>query len=496
MLNSQKRRPRWAARAIVCGLVSVSIGAGCSAGRMADRPPVDPQLVSQWMRTSLAFVRSERLGPPIASRISAYSALALYEGYAADSRGTLQTLAGQLNGLSALPTPPAGDPLDGPVVAAEAERVVMDSLFRDGLPGTRRTIDSLAAAQIAARLAAGVNVAARDRAIAHGRALGNAILAWAATDSFFATRGRPWAPSGKREEWTNTMNVAQFIPQTLSSQSDLVQLTNPNVHTDVENATAKGTFTNRPKDEGKTTLPSFNPIKPTEPYWGHLRAFVLKAGDECAPPPPPAYSEQRGSAFDKMARQFYDTIQALTPEQKQTALFWADNPVATGTPGFHWISVVNFMVARRALRADDAVSLYALTSIAIADAFIGCWHEKFRFNVVRPVTWVQRVIDPTFQTVIPTPPFPEYPSGHSVQSGAAVSVLIAMLGDTIPYLDSTQVDIGQPPRRFASFSAAQNDVAKSRVYAGVHYFPAVIDGLTQGQCIGRKVAALRTRRSP
>ncbi|MBL0169840.1 MAG: vanadium-dependent haloperoxidase [Gemmatimonadaceae bacterium] len=478
-----------------CALVvSAAATAVAAAGCARERPPVDPQLVSQWMRTSLAFVRSERLGPPVAARISAYSALALYEGYAADTRSSLRSLAGQLNGLQTLPLAPAGDALDGPSVAAEAERVVMDSLFRDGMPGTRRTIDSLAAAQVAARAAAGVSAADRDRALAHGRAVGNAILAWAATDSFFATRGRPWAPSGKREEWTNTANVSQFVPQTLSGQSDLVQLANPNVHEDVEGATTKGTFTNRPKAEGATTLPAFNPMKPTEPYWGTLRPFVIANGDECGPPPMPAYSEQASSAFYKIGKQFYDTVSALTPDQKQIALFWADNPVATGTPGFHWISVVNLMVARRGLSADDAVALYALTSIAIHDAFIGCWREKYRSNVVRPVTFVQRVFDKKFQTVIPTPPFPEYPSGHSVQSGAAVEVLIAMLGDTIPYIDSTQVDIGQPPRAFASFSAARREVAISRVYAGVHYFPAVADGLTQGQCIGRKVGALKTRR--
>ena len=196
-----------------------------------------------------------------------------------------------------------------------------------------------------------------------------------------------------------------------------------------------------------------------------------------------------------MGKQFYDTVTAMTPAQRNIALFWADNPVATGTPGFHWISIVNLMVARRKLSADDAVELYALTSLAIADAFVGCWREKFRSNVVRPVSFVQRVFDPKFQTVIPTPPFPEYPSGHSVQSGAAVEVLIGLLGDTISYIDSTQVDIGQPPRPFASFSTARTEVAMSRVYAGVHYFPAVTDGLLQGQCIGRKVVkSLKTRR--
>jgi hypothetical protein len=465
-------------------LMTVFVTAGCSGARV----PSDPQFVSQWLRASLAFVRSERLGPPVAARVSAYSAIAMYEGYASDPRSSLRSLAGQLNGLATLPGVVPGDlPLDGPIVAAEAERVVADSLFRDGLPSTRRTIDSLAKAQVTARQAAGVGATARDRSLAHGRALGGAILAWAATDSFFATRGRPWTPPTTRGQWANTANVSQFVPQTLSGQSDLVQLNNPNVHVDVERATAKGDFTNRPKAEGATTLPSFNPLKPTEPWWGNLRTFVLTDGDECAAPPPPAYSEKSGSPFWRMGRQFYDSVKSLTPTQKNVALFWADNPVATGTPGFHWISVINLMIGRRHLTADEAVEAYALTSLAIADAFIGCWKEKYRSLVVRPVAYVQRVFDPKFQTVIPTPPFPEYTSGHSVQSGAAIEVLVRFIGDTIPFIDSTQVDIGQPPRPFTSLSAARDEVAISRVYAGVHFFPAVYDGLQQGQCIGRRV---------
>ena len=469
---------------------------GLVAGGCAREPaPADPQFVAQWMRTSLAIVRSERLGPPVATRISAYGALALYEGYAADARSSLRTLGGQLNGLATLPSAPPDAALDGATMAAAAEGVVLDSLLRDATPGTRRTIDSLAAAQIRTRRTAGVDSMASAQSVTHGRALGNAILAWAATDSFYATRGRAWKPSGRRDAWENTADVSQFIPQTMSGQSDLVLLANPNLREDVEQATTKGTFTNRPKADGPTTLPSFNPVKPTEPYWGQLRPFVLTDGDVCAPPPPPVYSEAPGSAFRAMAQAFHDSVKVLTPEQKQVALFWADNPVATGTPGFHWISVVNQMVARRALNADAAVELYALTSLAIADAFIGCWREKYRSNVVRPVTYVRRTIDPAFQTLIPTPPFPEYPSGHSVQSGAAVHVLIALLGDTIPYADSTQVDIGQPARRFESFSAARREVAISRVYAGVHYMPAVLDGLTQSECVGARVRALVTRRS-
>ncbi|MCC6772630.1 MAG: vanadium-dependent haloperoxidase, partial [Gemmatimonadaceae bacterium] len=225
-----------------------------------------------------------------------------------------------------------------------------------------------------------------------------------------------------------------------------------------------------------------------------LRPFVIADGDECRPPAPPAYAEAPGSDFWKMGRAFADSMAALTPEKRQTALFWADNPVATGTPGFHWISVVNQMIARRHLSAPQAAELFALTSVAIADAFIGCWKEKYRSLVVRPVAYMHRVFDPDFTTVIPTPPFPEYSSGHSVQSAAAVQVLIALVGDTVAFSDSTQVDVGQPPRDFANFSAARNDVAISRIYAGVHYVPAVVDGIDQGVCIGNRVLErLKTR---
>jgi membrane-associated phospholipid phosphatase len=450
-------------------------------------PGPDPQFVAQWLRTSLAFVRSERIGPPVAARISAYGAIALYEGYASDQASGMPSLADRLNGFSAIPQRPEGDPPDGAIVAAEAERVVLDSLFRDGFASTRRTIDSLAGAQVAARVAAGVSTANRDRSLAHGRALGAAILAWAATDGFFATRGRPWAPPPGRGAWINTATTDQYVPQVLSAQSDLVAPANSGLSLELERASEKWVFTNRPKEARPTTLPAFDPVRPTEPYWGNLRPFVLADADECRPPEPPAYSEQPGSPFWQMARTFFDSVRNLTPEKKQIALFWADNPVATGTPGFHWISVVNQMVARRRLTAPQAAELNALVSIAIADAFIGTWREKYRSNVVRPVTFVNRVFDAKWVTLFATPPFPEYPSGHSTLSAAAVTVLGSVLGDTIPFTDSTQVDIGHAPRAFANFTAARDEVAVSRVYGGIHFIPAVVNGVTMGNCVGEKV---------
>jgi membrane-associated phospholipid phosphatase len=459
--------------------------------------PPDGQLVAQWLRASLAFVRSERLGPPVASRISAYGSIALYEGYASDQRSSLRSLAGQLNGLTSLPAPPSGRPVDGAIVAAEAERVVLDSMFSDGYASTRRTIDSLATAQFAARRQAGAGDDLRERSIAHGRALGNAILAWAATDSFIATRGRPWTPPADPSRWANTVTTDQFVAQLLSGESDVVQTGNPNSALDLERASTRSLFANRPKAaRPKTTLPTFNPIRPTEPYWGTLRTFVLRDGDECAPEPAVAYSETPGSPFWLMAKEMFDSVRVITPRKREIALFWADNPVATGTPAFHWISVVNQMIGRERLSPDRAAELYAMTSIAIADAFIGCWKEKYRSLVVRPVAYIKRVFDPKFATLFATPPFPEYPSGHSTLSAAAVHVLVRLLGDTIPFVDSTQVDIGFAPRPFRSFTEAREEVAISRVYGGIHFIRAVVSGLAQGECIGgRVVNRLKTRKS-
>ena len=455
----------------------------------------DPQLVAQWLRTSLAFVRSERLGPPVAARVSAYSSIAMYEAYAADPRSNLRSLAGQLNGLWTLPGVANGRAIDGATAAAEAERVVLDSLFAEGFPSTRHTIDSLADAQIQARRRQGVRADVSERSILYGKELGAAILAWAATDGFFATRGRPWVPPTSQDKWVNTATTDQFVAQQLSAESDIVLTGSAAPTTDAATASTRNVFANRPKAVNpKTTLPQFDPLKPTEPYWGTLRTFALRNGDECAPPPPPAYSTRPGSPFWKMGKEMFDSARAPTDSQKAIAFFWADNPVATGTPGFHWISVVNQMIPARGLTADQAAEAYMLTSVAIADAFIGCWREKYRSMVVRPVTYVHRVFDAKWTTLFGTPPFPEYPSGHSALSGAAVGVLVHLLGDSTAFTDSTQVDIGVPSRSFRNFSHALDEVAMSRVYGGIHFMPAVVLGRIQGQCIaGKVVGRLKTR---
>jgi membrane-associated phospholipid phosphatase len=132
--------------------------------------------------------------------------------------------------------------------------------------------------------------------------------------------------------------------------------------------------------------------------------------------------------------------------------------------------------------------------IGMADAFIGCWHEKFVYNLVRPVTYIKRVIDPKWEPILNTPPFPEYPSGHSVVSGAMDAVMTGFFGDNFSFEDKTGSPDGRNPRAFASFHAAAEEAGISRMYGGIHFHAAIVDGLDQGRCIAAYTVALKTRK--
>lgn len=473
-------RRRAAAGALALAAVTF---AGCDRAA----PPPDGALVAQWLRLELAIVRAERVNPPLATRIAAYTAVALHEGLASDGTLGLTSLAGRLNGLGRAAAP--SGPVDGGIVAAEAVRGVLGRLVAGGFPTTRRAVDSLADAQVAARVAAGVASARVERSTAHGAALAAHLLAWADADSFAATRGRPYQLPTGRGTWENTSTPDQHLPEPLSAASDLVLERNPGVALDPQRAGTRELFMSRPKAQAPGVLAALNPGKPTEPFWGQLRPFVLPRADACPIVPPPAYDERPGSPFWTMAKVVVDTTARLSEEQRRIALFWADNAAMTGTPAFHWMSVLAQMIGQRRLGAADAARVSTTMSLAIADAFIATWREKYRSLTVRPVTYVRRVFDPRFQTVVITPPFPEYPSGHSTQSGAAARVLTRLLGDSVAFADSTQRDIGYAPRAFRSFAHARDEVAISRLYGGLHYLPAIVEGVTMGTCIADSALA-------
>ena len=459
--------------------LSLIASSGCTRA-----PDTDPRMVSEWMHTLYGVVRSERIGPPVASRLLAYLSIALYEGMAA-ATPALPTLAGAVNGITNLPSAEAGQQYDATLVAVEAERAALDSFMLAALPSTRATLGGLADSLIAARTDLGLDPAVVERSLALGRAIGNAVFAASRTDGFAETRGRPYAPPSGPGFWYNDAPGALYSAQSLSGVTDFVGLDNPANALRAGAASDRGLVLDRPK-AGNPTLPALNIAGVTEPFWNEVRPFFLRSWNECTIADPPAYSADTSSALYQDARELVDIKANITPEQHTIALYWADNPGETGTPAGHWVAIASQMISERGLTAAQAARLFVATTTAQADAFIAAWGFKFQYNLLRPRVYIRRHIDPTWEPDIPTPPFPEYPAGHSTQSTAAGGVVASLLGDT-PFADSTSISIGHAVREFPSFTAAADEAGMSRLYGGIHFRAGNEAGRVLGACIAERV---------
>jgi len=242
-----------------------------------------------------------------------------------------------------------------------------------------------------------------------------------------------------------------------------------------------------------------------EPHWNKIRPFILDSASQFKPVPPPAFSLEKNSDFYKELMEVYDTSKRIEAEgdasqEIQMAQFWDCNPyvsVTRGhlmfatkkiTPGAHWMGITKIACNKTQLDFRQTVSAYTHTSLAIFDAFISCWDEKYRSNLIRPETLINQYIDENWKPVLQTPPFPEYTSGHSVVSGAASTVLTEIFGPDFSFDDDTEVPYGLPIRSFNSFEQAAQEAAISRMYGGIHYRAAIEVGLQQGISIGRKLS--------
>jgi membrane-associated phospholipid phosphatase len=243
-----------------------------------------------------------------------------------------------------------------------------------------------------------------------------------------------------------------------------------------------------------TSRAKAEPSRAMQPGWGDNRPFILTSGEECAPPAPPAYSEAADSAFYREALEVYTMTEAMSAEQREIARFWSDDPFRTATPAGHSVSILTQTLALEQATLATAAEAYAKLGIALADSFISCWHAKYQYNLIRPVSYIQQHIDPAWGPLLTTPPFPEYPSGHSVMSSAAAGVLTALFGADYAFSDHTHDEWGLASRSFASFTDFAREAAVSRIYGGIHFRSAVELGLEQGDCVAARVNQLHFRR--
>lgn len=405
------------------------------------------KVMRDWYRLILELVRhTPTYSPPVASRAFGYLGVTAYEALASGDR-SMTSLAGQLNGLTPVPQRDGAASYDEAVVMQAALSSVAIELFGNTGPTGQRALKRMTE-KLSTEVSTGLAPDLVARSEAYGQSVTAHILAWSEGDG-----GAKIENMGFPLEFTLNKGPSHWVPTSLINQQQL----------------------------------------PLLPKWGENRPFAMPTGNACPLPPPPAYSEEKGSDFYKEAFEVYETVKNLTPEQRAVARFWSDDPMLSPTPPGHWMVIGLKILDERKASAAEHADLLARLGVTLADAFIGCWHSKFEYDLLRPVTYIKRVIDPKWEPVLITPPFPEYPSGHSTQSGAAATVLTAFFGENFAFTDSTHEKDKLPNRSFNSFWDAAQEAGISRLYGGIHFRAAIERGLEQGRCIGEKAVALRTR---
>ena len=382
--------------------------------------------------------------PPVASRIYAYPNIAAYE-ILAQNDSNMRSLTQAIEHLK--PIPVAQDTtLNYPLAALIAHIDVSKALvFSEERVAQYR--DSLY------QLWSKKNKAAFNKAKTYGLSVATHIKSWMNTDQYNQTRTMP-----------------------------------------------KFTVITEDPSRWQPTPPAY--MDGIEPHWNKIRPFVMDSASQFKPVPPPSFSMEKSSAFYKELMEVYQTSQRIeamgdASEEIKMAQFWDCNPyvsVTRGhlmfatkkiTPGAHWIGITKIACNQASLDFNETVGAYTHTSMAIFDAFISCWDEKYRSNLIRPETLINQYIDENWKPVLQTPPFPEYSSGHSVVSGAASTLLTEIFGNEFSFDDDTEVPYGLPIRSFESFNQAAQEAAISRMYGGIHYRAAIDVGLQQGINVGQ-----------
>lgn len=248
----------------------------------------------------------------------------------------------------------------------------------------------------------------------------------------------------------------------------------------------------------KPTPPVF--MAPIEPNWKTLRTFLIDSAQQFKVVPPAKFDTAHNSSFYTQLMEVYNITNTANTFQKNIAMFWDCNPFAVQqighvefgikkiSPGGHWMGITGIACLKNHLSLGKTIFAHVIISITLADGFIACWDEKYRSNRVRPETAIQKLIDPRWHSLLQTPPFPEYISGHSVASTAAAIILTKIFGENFSYADDTEVEFGLPVRVYKSFFEAASEAANSRLYGGIHFRDAIEQGEWQGREIGEFVS--------
>jgi hypothetical protein len=234
-------------------------------------------------------------------------------------------------------------------------------------------------------------------------------------------------------------------------------------------------------------------VQDPTPWVGGVEPFLMQSSSQFRSPGPNALTSAAYTADFLEVKALGELNSATrTPTQTYIARWWQSTPVAS------WNAVARDLVARDDLDAADSARLFAMENLSGADASINCWNDKYHFDFWRPFQAVRRADEDGNPATSPQPtpnwaplisaPYPDHTSGHMCQDGAHTTVLRMFFGDVIDggyQITSAAVNPGGPATRtFGSFSQAVDEIVEARIWAGLHFRTADV----QGRDIGTNVA--------
>src|SRR5580704_1069820 len=389
-----------------CALSSAALTAQLSGAPAFTTPSIDP--VIQWNRNLLAIVRTPGAQPATIHPTRSFAILhaAIYDAVNAIDQ-THQPYAVRVSGVSGRASEPAA--------ADAAAHEVLVALY----PGFTSTLD----AEFQQSLTLVPDGDDKTDGIRIGQAVGNAILALRSQDG----------------------SNAPPVPYVFG--------------------TAPGDY--------QSTPPNF-PKQPQFTHWPNVTPFALRRANQFRPGAPPALTSDRYSDdLNEVQALGIAGSTAATPDEALTGRFW------NGAIQNYWNEIAQTASIDRHLTTAQNARLFALLNLSVADAVIAFYDAKYTYNRWRPVTAIRdagtddnphSTADPTWLPEVGnTTPDPSYPGAHAVISAAGAEVLVAALHQARLDFNVTSEVLPGVERSFASFSAAAEEAAQSRIVAGQHF---------------------------
>jgi hypothetical protein len=241
--------------------------------------------------------------------------------------------------------------------------------------------------------------------------------------------------------------------------------------------------------------------RPTPPFRqaalvGEAKPFLFDTLDVAYGPPPPALgSPEYIAAVEEVRRLGDDRPRGRNQDQTTAAEFWGRQ-----TSQRNYLYLGMSLIADHPLEGGmwDEARAMAMLTMALADSYILAWEAKRHWSYWRPITAINQgghgvQADPRWYPLLPTPPHPDYPSGHASDCAAGAHVLDALFGHRLTSVSYTAHDLrGTPSRTFPSLPASAEECAESRLWAGAHFRPANEEGLRIGRAIARRALEVVT----